>query len=71
MYWFLTLKTWTDTLNSAYNKVAFKEKSAITKENLCTKYFPFTYNHVALNKKPAYNQGKPPHIFVCYRQSWV
>ena len=28
------------TLNSAYNEVAFNEKSAITKENLRTKYFP-------------------------------
>ena len=26
------------TLNSAYNEVAFNENSAITKENLCTKY---------------------------------
>ena len=23
------------------------------KENLCTKYFPFTYNDVTLNEKPA------------------
>ena len=29
-------------LNSAYNKVTFNEKLAITKENLCTKYFPLT-----------------------------
>ena len=41
-----------NTLNSACNKVAFNEKSAITKENLCTKYFPFTYNDVTLNEKP-------------------
>ena len=34
------------TLNS------FNENSAITKENLCTKYFPFTYKYVALNEKP-------------------
>ena len=40
------------TLNSAYNEVAFNEKSAITKENLCTKYTPFTYNDVAFNEKP-------------------
>ena len=42
----------TSTLNSVYNKVTFNEKSAITKENLCTKYFPFTHNYVALNEKP-------------------
>ena len=41
------------TLNSAYNEVAFNEKSPITKENLCTKYTPFTYEHIALNEKPA------------------
>ena len=41
-----------DTLNSAYNKVAFNEKLAIMKENLCTKYTPFTHKHIALNKKP-------------------
>ena len=40
------------TLNSAYNKVAFNEKSPITKENLHTKYTSFTYNYVALNEKP-------------------
>ena len=40
-----------DTLNSAYNKVAFNEKSAITKENVCTKYTPYTYKYVALNEK--------------------
>ena len=39
------------TLNSTYNKVTFNEKSAITKENLHTKYFPFTYNNIALNEK--------------------
>ena len=39
------------TLNSAYNKVAFNKKSDITKENLCTKYFPFTHNDVTHNKK--------------------
>ena len=37
--------------NSAYIEVAFNEKSAITKENLCTKYTPFTYKYIALNKK--------------------
>ena len=30
------------TLNSAYIEVAFKEKLAIMKENLCTKCFPLT-----------------------------
>ena len=41
-----------NTLNSAYNEVAFNEKSAITKENLCNKYMPFTYKYIALNEKP-------------------
>ena len=41
-----------NTLNSAYNKVAFNKKSAITKENLCTKYTPFTYKYITLNEKP-------------------
>ena len=40
------------TLNSTYNEVAFNEKSAITKENLCTKYTPFTHEYIALNEKP-------------------
>ena len=40
------------TLNSAYNEVAFNEKSAITKENLCTKYTPFTYKYIVLNENP-------------------
>ena len=44
-------------LNSAYNKVAFNEKSAITKENLHTNYTPFTYNDVTLNKKPPITKG--------------
>ena len=39
------------TLNSAYNKVAFNEKLAITKENIHTKYTQFTYKYVALHKK--------------------
>ena len=39
------------TLNSIYNKVTFNEKSAITKENLCTKYLLFTYKDITLNKK--------------------
>ena len=40
------------TLNSAYNKVTFNTKLAIIKENLCTKYTPFTYKHTTLNEKP-------------------
>ena len=40
------------TLKSAYNKVTFNEKLAIRKENLHTKYMPFTYNGVTLNEKP-------------------
>ena len=39
------------TLNSAYNEVAFNEKSPITKENLCTKLTPFTYKYITLNEK--------------------
>ena len=39
-------------LNSIYNKVAFNIKLVITKENLCTKYFLFTYKYIALNEKP-------------------
>ena len=38
------------TLNSVYNEVAFNKKSVIPKENLCTKYFPFTYKYVTLNE---------------------
>ena len=41
----------TNTPNSTYNEVAFNEKSAITKENLSTKYFLFTYKYVTLNEK--------------------
>ena len=50
------------TLNSAYNKVAFNEKSAITKENLCTKYTPLTYKYIALNGKPPITKQNL-HIF--------
>ena len=39
------------TLNSTYNEVIFNEKLAIMKENLHTKYTPFTYKYVALNEK--------------------
>ena len=42
----------TSTLNSAYNEVTFNKKSPITKENLCTKYTPFSYKYVVLNEKP-------------------
>ena len=41
-----------NTLNSAYNEVAFNEKSVIMKENLHTNYTSFTYNDIALNEKP-------------------
>ena len=40
-----------DTLNSTYNEVTFNEKLPITKENLSTKYTPFTYKYIALNEK--------------------
>ena len=43
---------WFYTLNSTYNDVTFNEKSPIMKENLCTKYTPFTYKYIALNEKP-------------------
>ena len=45
------------TLNAAYNKVAFNEKSAIVKENLHTKYFPFTYNYISLKEKSPIMKG--------------
>ena len=48
---FIDKVAWSATLNSAYNEVAFNEKSAITKENLCTKYTPFTYKYITLNEK--------------------
>ena len=38
------------TLNSAYNEVAFNENSAITKENLRTKYTYSPINTSALTK---------------------
>ena len=52
----------THTLNSIYNKVTFNEKLAIMKENLCTKYFPFTYKYIALNEKPPITKENL-HIF--------
>ena len=39
------------TLNSTYNELDFNEIWAITKENLHTKYTPFTYNDIHLNEK--------------------
>ena len=50
------------TLNSAYNEVAFNEKSAISKENLCTKCMPFTYKYIAFNEKPPITKQNL-HIF--------
>ena len=50
------------TLNSAYNKVNFNEIIAIMKENLHTKYTPFTYNDVVLNEKLPITQQNL-HIF--------
>ena len=52
----------THTLNSTYNKVTFNKKSAIMKENLSTKYAPFTYKYISLNEKlPITKQNL--HIF--------
>ena len=42
-----------DTLNSTYNKVTFNQKLAIIKENLHTKYTPFTYNDITLYENPS------------------
>ena len=50
------------TLNSIYNEVTFNEKSVITKENLCAKYFPFAYKYIALNEKPPITKENL-HIF--------
>ena len=47
--WFASIYRY--TLNSAYNEVAFNEKLAMMKENLHTKYTPFTYNDITLNEK--------------------
>ena len=57
------------TLNSTYNKVALNEKSAITKENLCTKYFPFTYNDIALDAKLPITKENLCIFFFHYRWS--
>ena len=59
-----------NTFNSIYNKVAFNEKLAVMKENLCTKYYPFTYKYVALNEKPPVTKENLC-IFFHYRWSWV
>ena len=57
------------TLNSAYNKVTFNKKSAITKENLHTKYTPFTIMTSPSMKSWLMKQNLC--IFFCYRQTWV
>ena len=56
------------TLNSTYNEVAFNKKSSIMKENLCTKYTPFTYKYIALNEKlPIMKQNLCIFFFVIGR----
>ena len=57
------------TLNSAYNKVTFNEKLVIAKENLHTKYTPFTYNDVTLNKKPPIMKQISAYFFIIGRVS--
>ena len=59
------------TLNSTYNEVAFNKKSAIMKENLCTKYTPFTYKYIVLNENPPITKQNLYIFFFCYRWSWV
>ena len=51
------------TLTSAYNEVTFNEKLPITKENLSTKYTPFTYKYIALNEKLPIMKQNLRHIF--------
>ena len=63
--------TFPNTLNSAYNEVTFNKKSAIMKENLCTKYTPFTYKYITLNEKPPIMRQNLHIFFFHYRQSWV
>ena len=70
-YYILQTAVKTITLNSTYNEVTFNEKLAITKENLCTKYTPFTYKYIALNKKLPITKQNLHIFFFCYRQSWV
>ena len=55
------------TLNSVYNEVAFTEKSAITKENLCTKYLPLAYNTLNCT----YNEKKYAEVFLRYSRFFV
>ena len=50
------------TLNSAYNEVTFNKKLAIMKENLRTKYTPFTYMYIVLNENPPITKQNL-HIF--------
>ena len=59
------------TLNSAYNEVAFNEKLPITKENLSTKYTPFTYKYIALNENLPITRRNLCIFFFRYRWSWV
>ena len=51
-----------NTLNFAYNEVTFNEKLPIMKENLSTKYTPFTYKYIALNENPPITRPNL-HIF--------
>ena len=56
------------TPNCTYKEVTFNEKSAIMKDNLHTKYTPFTYNDVSLNEKPPITkQNLPIFIFIIGR----
>ena len=58
----------TNTLSSTYNEVAFNENSAITKQNLHTKYTPFTYYDVTFNEKlPIMRQNLCIFFFVIGR----
>ena len=60
-----------NTLNSTYNEVTFNKKSAITKENLCTKYTPFTYKYITPNEKPPIMKQNLHIFFFHYRRSWM
>ena len=57
------------TLNSVYNEVAFKEKSAITKENLCTKYSHLPINTCPLAKSCLLQRKISAYFFIRYRRS--
>ena len=53
------------TLNSTYNEVAFNKKLAIMKENLGTKYTPFTYKYdfkLSHILNMTLNEGKSEHF---------